>query len=139
VRPLTGGGHVLGLRTREDPFAVAGLRCWIGSDWMTLSRRAVRALRDGAAAHPRVVRHYELTISPSESLPQTLLMNAPGLTVERDNRRWVRFEPGSPRPAPITVADVPAILGSGAHYARKADPDGHRDALEALAAELRRM
>jgi hypothetical protein len=136
VRPLATGGHALGLRARRDPFAAEGLRCWIGSDWMTLSRRAVRALREGAAAHPALVRHHEHTISPSESLPQTLLMGAPGLRVEHDNRRWVRFPPGSPRPAPITLHDVPEILASGAHYARKADAAWHADALAALEAAL---
>jgi hypothetical protein len=137
VRPLAAGGHALGLRARRDPFAAEGLRCFIGSDWMTLSRRAVRALRAGAAAHPALVRHHEHTIAPSESLPQTLLMGAPDLRIERDNRRWVRFAPGSPRPAPITLEDVPAILASGAHYARKADPERHGDALDALEAALR--
>jgi hypothetical protein len=138
VRPMPTGGHLLGLRVSHDPFAAASLRCWIGSDWMTLSRRAVRALRDGAAAHPALLRHYEGAISPSESLPQTLLMNAPGLTIERDNRRWIRFDPGSPRPRPITVADVPAILASGAHYARKADPERHAGALDTLETALTR-
>jgi hypothetical protein len=89
-----------------------------GSDWFTLSRRAVETV---LAAPPAVVDHFLHTIIPTEAFVHTVLANSP-LRLANDHRRYAVFEPPSaPSPRVFGVADVDEVLASGADFARKFD------------------
>jgi hypothetical protein len=87
-----------------------------GSDWFTLSRRAVEAV----AAAPRALeRRFARTLVPTEGFVQTVLAGS-GLRLAADNRRFAVFDPPtSPRPRVLGLADLDAALSCGADFARK--------------------
>ena len=119
VRTLPGGTY-LGLRA-EPP-----LPPFHGSDWFTLSRQAVDAVLDAPQA---LLDHFLHTIVPTEAFVQTVLANST-LRLNPDNRRYVRFDPGSPNPRTLTLEDLDAALASGADFARKFDDPVVLDALD---------
>jgi hypothetical protein len=87
-----------------------------GSDWFTLSRRAVETV---AAAPRRLERRFEHTVIPTEGFVQTVLANS-GLRLHAGNRRYALFDPPSaPSPRVLGRAGLDAALASGADFARK--------------------
>jgi hypothetical protein len=131
---------------REMPWGVLlGRRCGVpfsssfpcrrGSDWLSLSRRAVEAVVRAARSRPELVRHYRRTVLPTESFPQTVLHAAPDLRLSTATRRFTSWAQGSPHPDVLRLADLERIVGSGADFARKFDAgvDGAvMDELDAL-------
>jgi hypothetical protein len=115
----TGLGLRLGLKPLRHPFGPA-LRCHVCSDWLTLERRAVRAVLSFARENPRVMKHYRRTIIPSESLFATVLANDPSMSIG-PAPRLLGFEHGAPHPRTFTTADLERLLSSGMHFARKFD------------------
>jgi hypothetical protein len=86
-----------------------------GSDWFTLSRRAVEAV----AAAPGE-RRFERTIVPTEAFVQTVLANRPELRLSPNNRRHALFAASlDPRPRVLSFADLDQALASGGDFARK--------------------
>jgi hypothetical protein len=88
-----------------------------GSDWFTLSRRAVDAV---LGAPPAVADHFLHTIVPTEAFVHTVLANS-GLRLSGDNRRYAAFAGGAANPCVLGRADLDAVLGSGGDFARKFD------------------
>lgn len=115
-------GTVLGVRGRGP-----GLPVRRGSDWLTLSRSAAEILADAA---PNLIRHYRRTVSPTESLPHTVLYADPTLRLSGDTRRFSRWEPGALHPAVLGMDDLDAVLASGADFARKFEDPRVLDALD---------
>lgn len=120
----------VGIRPLWHPFG-PGLRCHVSSDWITLERRAVRAVLDFERSRPRVMRHYRRTIIPSESVFATALANDPSISVGVASR-LLGFEPGSPHPRAFRAPDVAGLLSCGAHFARKFDERSDPRALDLL-------
>jgi len=89
-----------------------------GSDWLSLSRRAVETV---AGAPREVIEHFRRTILPTEALPHTVLY-ASGLPLSGDTRRYTRWDAGAPHPHLLGMDDLDAMLGSGLDFARKFPP-----------------
>ena len=121
----------LGLRSPRLPFG-PNLRCWVSSDWPLLGRRALAALLDAEQEQRALMRHYRGTVAPSESFFATVLMNDGRLSVSGDDRRYVSFAPGAPRPDLLTEAHFDTLAASGAHFARKFDSDEDAAVLDRL-------
>ena len=87
-----------------------------GSDWFTLSRRAVEMV----VAAPRALeRRFERTVVPTEGFVQTVLAGS-GLRLAPGHRRHAVFDPPTaPRPRVLGFADLDAALSCGADFARK--------------------
>ena len=120
LRELPKGlGLRLGLKPRRHPFG-PDLRCHVCSDWLTLERRAVRAVLDFTRANPHVMEHYRRTIIPSESLFATALANDPRISIGRATR-VLGFEDRAPHPRTFGTGDLEHLLASGMHFARKFD------------------
>jgi hypothetical protein len=96
-----------------------GMPIYTGSSWMSLSARAVATV----LAAPRPVmsffRHVPIA---GEACFQTILGNAGGLSFAPGNGRFIRWE-GKDSPDILTAGDLPALAGSGAHFARKFDEE----------------
>lgn len=108
------------------PFSGA-FRCYRGSQWFSANARAAEALLRHHRDHPELARHYlrqerYRLICPDESYIQTILANAPELRVSSDNLRLADWGQGGAHPRTLTVADFPALVQTGAHFARKFDP-----------------
>jgi hypothetical protein len=120
---------------RLTPFGDS-FRCYAGSLWHTLGRRAAAYLLETHAARPRLRRHFARRAFSDEAYLQTVLCNAPGLRVSPNTFRYVDWRSGNAHPATLTERDLPDALASGAHFARKFDPDASAAALDALDAHL---
>ncbi len=120
LRELPAGlGVRLGVKPRRHPFGPE-LRCHVCSDWLTLERRAVRAVLRFAREEARVMAHYRRTIIPSESLFATVLANDPRISIG-PAPRLLGFEDGAPHPRTFGADDLEHLLASGMHFARKFD------------------
>jgi hypothetical protein len=87
-----------------------------GSDWFTLSRRAVQAVLATPPAH------FLRTVIPTEAFVHTVIANDPSLTYLNDHRRYAVFDPPwSANPRVLGIADLDAAIATGGHFARKFD------------------
>jgi hypothetical protein len=136
ARPVRVLGRTLWL-PRRHPYR-HGLRCFAGSSWLNLSRRAVVRIGEERALRDALLRYLADAPSPDESFFQTLLRAAPGLRIESRSRRFLRWQRGASHPELLTRDDLPALLASDAFFARKFDEERHPGVLDALDAALER-
>jgi hypothetical protein len=130
VREMPSGTWV-GVRKFRTPFRPA-FACHRGSDWFTLSRRAVAAVDRLLRARPDVLDHYRRTLIPTESFVQTVLANDPAIRICGDYRRFSAWSSGAARPRVLGIADLPAILASSSDFARKFDEGVDRAVLDEI-------
>ena len=130
VRAMPSGTWV-GVRAFRTPFR-RGFECHRGSDWFTLSRRAVGAVDGLLRAQPDVLDHYRRTLIPTESFVQTVLANDPAMRIWGGYRRFSVWRSGAARPRVLGFADLPEMLASGADFARKFDETVDRAALDEI-------
>jgi hypothetical protein len=131
-----GGGDLIGVRRRTTPFGPA-LRCYMGATWLTMSRDAAVKVREFVAERPDVVDLYRTSVLADESLILTILLNDPSLRVSLENHHHLRMTgPGEARAAVLTVADLPAIEGSGRPFTRKLDLTAEPELFDRLDARI---
>jgi hypothetical protein len=129
-------GPLVGRRTWSTPFR-NGFRCLGGWAWFSLRRQAVLYLRDFLAEHPEVVEHYKRTVTPEESIVQTVLVNSGKFRLVNDDLRLIDYEKahkGSPRT--MTSADLPLLASGKYYFARKFDLGVDAGVLDRIDAEL---
>ncbi len=142
LRPLNGAqglvhfhlvyGPRVGLRGLRPPFH-AGFHCWAGLQWSVLRRAAAEAALADFEANPRLAAWFARTICPDEALVQTLLVNSGRFQLCDDDLRYERFAGSRDgHPHLLTRADLPEILASGKHFARKFDLDRDEGILDAI-------
>jgi hypothetical protein len=131
VRVHVSYGLTVGIR-RRSPFG-PDFTLYGGSAYHSLSWPCVAYLREFCAAHPEILRYYARTLSPVESVVQTILVNSGRFRLADDCRRYFDFR-GSTfnHPRFLGVGDLPRALASGADFARKIDDPAVLDALDAL-------
>ena len=111
-------------------------RCFAGSQWFCVNPRAAACIIDGHAAHPELAAHYRDLRFPEESYFQCLLANVPHLRLNQENWRYIDWSADEAHPKTLGIADLPALLASPAHFARKFDMDADSVVLDALDAEV---
>jgi hypothetical protein len=117
------------------PFS-RSFRCSAGWVWLSANARAVRALLDFHDSRPALARHYAGKWCVDESYFHCILCNDRSLKLVNDCKRYTVWDEGSAHPRTLGLADVPQVLASGCHFARKFDADRDSAALDALAAAL---
>ncbi len=110
--------HLLRLIQRDRPARIFG-----GDFWFQINRKAMRRLVDDPSTG-RIERYFHSRMNTAESFFQTALCNQPDLRICKENKRYADWTKGGPHPKWLEVADVPKIVDSGAHFARKFRPDG---------------
>jgi hypothetical protein len=108
---------ILRLLQRDRPERIFG-----GRFWFHANHKAICQLLDNAS--PKTLRYYRRRPIPEESLFHTILCNQSDLRICSDSRRYEDWTGGDAHPKWLTVSDLPKILASGAHFARKFRPDG---------------
>ena len=109
----------IGLRARSTPFENT-FPCWYHDPWYSISRKAVEHLLTFVGSHPEVVRYYEQTVIPLESVSGTILFNDTELNIENRSfheTRWSNAASG--RPDVFVLDDLEYLLSSSAFFARK--------------------
>ena len=100
------------------PFT-AEFKCYAGEVWFSANHRCAQRIID--FNDRRVTEHYRKTLVPEESYLQTVLANAPGLKLSQNYLRYVDWTGRKSNPKILTMADLPQLKSSGAHFARKFD------------------
>jgi hypothetical protein len=112
-------------------------QCFAGSQWFTANHRcAERILRWHGDGLRGLRAHYQAAPIPDESYFQCMLCNDPTLRIRNDNKRYTEWVPGAAHPRTLGAQDLPKIIASGCHFARKFDPDHDSSVLDALDALL---
>jgi hypothetical protein len=125
-------GDVIGVRRRHLPFDDR-FPCYVGSQWLTMSRRAAEELRGFVRSRPDVMSLYRESIISDESLIVTILFNSPRLLMSPSNHHRIRMTgPGESHASVLTVEDLADLSGSGQWFARKFDPAVDREVLDRL-------
>ncbi|HEU4421598.1 MAG TPA: beta-1,6-N-acetylglucosaminyltransferase [Pilimelia sp.] len=130
-------GLVVGRRA-ATPFGT-DLRLHGGSAYSSLSWPVVEYLKDYFERRPDVVAHFRRTLSPEESIFQTIVCSSGQFNLAPDCKRYFDFQ-GSEfnHPKVLTREDLPRALASGAHFARKFDYERDPELLDMLDAHLAR-
>ena len=131
-------GLVVGRRART-PFG-PDLRLHGGSAFSSLTWPVVEYLRDYFDRRPDVVAYFRRTLSPVESVFQTIVCSSGQFNLVPDCKRYFDFR-GSEfnHPKSLTADDLPRAYASGAHFARKFDYERHPELLDVLDARLADM
>lgn len=108
------------------------LRCFAGSQQMSLRRGAVEHALEFHRTQPALANYFRTLLFPEEAYFQTILANAPGFTLNNDNQWYMDWSAHEYHPKSLTVADLPKIAASSALFARKIDMDTNSDLLDAL-------
>lgn len=129
----------LGRQTVHLPFAsprnpfTGDLKCFHGEHWFTANRRVADLLLNPSPRHRQLQRYLATRTSPDECYYQTVICNAPDLRINRDNKRYAKWNGGGAHPQDLGLAELDLMLASGAHFARKFAPgDPVLDRLDAL-------
>jgi hypothetical protein len=99
-------------------------QCYGGEHWFTANRKAVEWLLSEQPIHRRLEKHYKTRHCVDESYYHCVFGNNKHLRINPYNRRyidWASVDKGRGRPHPkiLDICDLPSILASSAHFARK--------------------
>jgi hypothetical protein len=98
-------------------------RVYGGGFWIQANRRAMNRLLDFPDL-AKLVKYFGARPVPEESLFHTVLCNEPDLKICDDHKRYEDWTGGGSHPKWLDVSDLPKIVESGAHFARKFRTDG---------------
>lgn len=124
-RRKPGGGYRLGKASFHPPFKALNspytrdFRCFFGDFWFTANRRAAAVLLNPSRKHRRLQRYLSLRTFPEECYFQSVLCNEPELRLDRNHKRFCIWEEGANHPKELGRNDLPELLASGDHFARK--------------------
>ena len=130
-------GPRLGVRAPRERM-LGGRRLLRGSQWTTVRRACAERLLGVTREEPALVRFFAESICPDEAFAQTVLAGKPGFTLVNEDRRFVdggRRRDGHPET--LTREDLPRLLASRCHFARKVDPDVDPTLIDLLEAGVR--
>lgn len=121
------------------PFSKS-LRCFAGEHWFCANRQAAEYLLEFHHTKPALASYFRrlerYTIIPEESYYQTVFCNVPCLKVSNRNWRYTDWSQGGRSPKTLLSEDLPKILASSAHFARKFDIDVDSSTLDTLDAVI---
>jgi hypothetical protein len=129
-------GDMIGFRRVRLPFG-DDFQCYVGSQWMTISRAAAVHLMEFSSRRPEVAQLYKRSMIADESLIHTILCNDSRIRVSGFNHHYVRmFGPGQSHAAVLTGDDLEELRHSGRPFARKFDERVDHDVMAQLDAGL---
>jgi hypothetical protein len=97
-------------------------RCFAGSQWFSARAHVARRIVQLHEENPWLAQHLKTRACPDETYFQTLLCNDSGLRLRNDHLRYIVWKGHGAHPKLLGPEDLPAILASGAHFARKFAP-----------------
>jgi hypothetical protein len=115
----------------DGPFS-SRFPCYMGEAWFSARMRVVRMILDFHDRRPALARHLRNRRNTLEVYIHSVVRNTAGLNVSNDCKQFVDWSEWQDHPRTLTTRDFQALLASGAHFARKFDPDVDADILERL-------
>lgn len=108
------------------------LACFSGSQWFCTNRKAAEYIINFHSQKNALTLYYSNLKYTDESYFQTILANAPHLQLKNDRRRYIDWSNGGPHPKVLVMEDLPNLIASSAHFARKFDIDTDSNILDEL-------
>lgn len=128
-------GVTLGLKT-SVPFN-QDFVCYGGSFLCTLSRSCVEYLHKFVESNPAIIEYYQGVAIPDECFIQTVLINSGLFELCNDCKRYFDFsQTRNGHPRILSTIDLPALVKSQAHFARKFDPTKDEQILDLIDRQL---
>ncbi|MEH1929100.1 MAG: beta-1,6-N-acetylglucosaminyltransferase [Nostoc sp.] len=97
--------------------------CFSGSQWFCANSKAAKYIIDFHSQINPLTLYYNKLKYADESYFQTVLANASHLKLQNDRRRYIDWSDGGCHPKTLLMEDLPNLLASSAHFARKFDID----------------
>jgi hypothetical protein len=129
-RPIISVKHPL-LTRPFLPFS-KDFECYAGSTWFSVNRRAAQYIIGFHGSKKKLANHYRTKHCPDESYFQTILANDPRFKLNNNNWRYTDWSAGGSHPKTLKSDDLPKVLSSPDHFARKFDMDMDADILDQL-------
>jgi hypothetical protein len=98
------------------------MRIYGGDFWFQAREKAVDWLLDPCL--DELITYYYKRDNPEESFFQTALCNQADFKICREHMRFADWTLGGAHPKWLDLSDMPQVLESRAHFARKFRPDG---------------
>ena len=98
-------------------------RCYGGEFWFSGNREVARRLLADTPRTRQVLAHFRNRFVPEEGVVHSILCNESDLKISTDKKRYIDWSRGGPHPKVLGLEDLPRIIASGAHFARKFDLD----------------
>lgn len=95
------------------------LTCYGGDFWFAANRRVGRFLLEETPVWRTLYEHFKRRSTPEESFYHTLLGNTPGFRICPDNFRYTDWTGCYAHPRTLVKGDLPKLLRSTDHFARK--------------------
>lgn len=112
------------LTKRLTPFRDA-VQCFGGDTWFTAGRQAMDLFVNETPLWRTLHRHFAKRQVPEEAFYQTLLGNSSGLRLSSNNLRYTDWHGCYAHPRLLGREDLPRLLQSTHHFARKFRFDPH--------------
>ena len=110
-----------------------GFHCYGGSFFCTLRAECAQYVRDYARANPETVACFRAVLAPEEVFLHSVLVNSGRFNLSPDYRRYIDWTGCThTHPRTLGTGDLPAMLASRAHWARKLDPGADARLLDLL-------
>ena len=99
------------------------LRCFAGSQWFCVGRRAAEYIRSFRMRDSRLAAHCAKCMFSEETYFQTILANSSELRLNHNSWRYIDWSEQNSHPKTLSCEDLPKLMASDAHFARKFDPE----------------
>jgi hypothetical protein len=112
----------------QTPFGPQ-FKCFYGDQWFTGNHKVADILLSPTSKHLQLRRHLRFRQVADECYYQTVLANTPGLRLSGATRRFAEWSEsaggsrGGSHPKELGISELPKIISSRAHFARKFAPD----------------
>ncbi|MGL5032825.1 MAG: beta-1,6-N-acetylglucosaminyltransferase [Microcystaceae cyanobacterium] len=114
-------GFSIGLKAKHPPFN-SNFRCYGGSFFQVISQTAASYLHRQAKENPALIRYFSKTLNPDEAYLQTILLNAPQLTISLLQWMYTDFtETKLGHPRVLDQTDYSKLIQANHYFARKFD------------------
>ena len=126
--PLIRKGPRLGRYIVYLPFEAWGspfgrqFKCFYGDHWFSGNQKVADILLNPTEKHVELSRHLRWRVVPEECYYHSVLANTPNLRIDKATRRFSEWLGGGAHPQILGLDDLPAIVSSNAHFARKFAP-----------------
>lgn len=116
---VTGGTYyTFNWAARKSP---SEIQFHFGSSWWTLSYDCVCYILHYVCEHPEILEFFKHTVCPDESFFQTIVMNSPFKTTQKNNLTFVDWSEGKRNPKTFGVVDYNKLMSTEHLFARKFD------------------
>ncbi|OIP68273.1 MAG: hypothetical protein AUK43_16420 [Oscillatoriales cyanobacterium CG2_30_40_61] len=108
------------------------LRCFAGGQWFSANYRVAEYIIKFHCQKNALTSHYRHRMFADESYFQSRLANASHLNLKNDDYRYIDWSTQGAHPKTMVMEDLPNLLSSSCHFARKFDIDVDSNILDQL-------